>query len=1686
MNNPQNPTPQQKPAPSRTSESGVWKWAIKVIAGLLMAVVLAIGGYSIYVAVHEPDPQETILLGQTKIAGKSPAAFRIIIRNRISGQPIKGAEVVLGLFPKNGEAIKLGTFHTDESGSVADAIEIPDLAPGDYQLIVDSKSRWGRDNIVKKVELQYPVRVLLSSDKPIYQPGQTIHLRTLILNERTQKPFSSEPVTFEVSDPKGNKVFKETHTASAFGITSADFVLADELNLGRYEIRAIAGATTGERTVEIKRYVLPKFKIQILTDKPYYLPGQTVSGSVQASYFFGKPAGNGEVKLTVATLREQPVAITELNGRTDSAGKYSFQFVLPDFFAGMPQKAEQAFLDLTAEVRDAGQHLESKTLSLSVAQNDLEITAIPEAGGLVPGVENILYVLTTYPDGRPAACKVMVNGAAHQSDDQGVCAVKIVPESAGQQFEIQAQDGAGRNRKFTFVPESQGAVLAFILRTDQAVYEAGQTMHASLLSPEKDDTVYMDVIKDGQTVLTKSVPLKNHQAEYAFSLPSSLVGTLKINAYMISDTGEDRGCSRTIYVNPETGLHITAKASQPVYRPGETAKLDFTVTDSAGQPAPAALGIAAVDESVFALAENRPGLLQQFLDAEADLLKPRYQIKSFDSPAELIETRNQVLAQAYFASFVSERTGPTLDEMVKNGYLPDKIVVHIRSMRGTPEYESLRKDPQYAAILQTMEGEGSLYNLRETTGPIKLQAVEAHRKAYFNRLKATLFVAFLGTLFLLPIFLIIYNARPGFGIFPKESDTEADRKYVQLAASSYGALAALTLCPLLFYPVGGYFCDRWDIRNPGWLLLAAEVAVVGVTLAWQFLRISSAKSLLSENELKPFKIYLGAFLCQFALSRLCISLVVIVPIEPDELFAFACVIGSLVAPLAVLASLSGHLRRQFAARGLEVPRPQITVVGILVIIAMIFVLGAMLLPALASAKRKAQKINLMNDLKQVDLANRMAEEDGIKPSENSVAQPRIRRDFPETLFWRPEFITDDRGKASLEIPLADSITTWRATVDGVSAGGKLGSVELPIAVFQDFFADLDLPVSMSLNDQVSVPVTCYNYLKEPQDIHLTLAPDPWFESAVRELSLHLGAGEVKSLTFPIRVLKVGTHALRVTAQGTKLADAIEREVQVMPVGEQVDHTKNDVLKVSYTDSFTIPAEAIPDSQNLSVKFYPSRFSEVVEGLDSIFRAPYGCFEQTSSTTYPNVLVLDYMKRTGRLTPEIEIKARKLINAGYQRLLTFEVPGGGFEWFGRPPANICLTAYGILEFTDMAKVHPVDEAVTERARQWLFGQQNSDGSWDEIHRGWTWQGRGSMTSFVAWALAESGDQSSNLDKALAYLRSHPKELENTYSKALAANAFLAHDRNDAFGLDLVRQLQAAAVVDDQETIHWDSTGYSITYSHDSGMETECTALCAMALMKAGTAPQSVKQALTWISRNKFADGTLGSTQATILAMRALIFGSAASMGQEFDSEITVFLNDQKVEAFHINQSNSDVMKQINLTKQLHTGENRLEIRQVPAGELPVQITGKYWLPARSNTPSLPAHETEPLQIAQQYDRTTLTVNDQLKCTVAVRNNTGAKINMAIVDLGIPPGFDVDTSAFEAMQRNDQIAKFDATGNQVILYLRELSESSPFKFSYSLRAKYPLRVQSPPSAVYEYYEPTNRALSQAVNLQVAGSP
>jgi len=114
-----------------------------------------------------------------------------------------------------------------------------------------------------------------------------------------------------------------------------------------------------------------------------------------------------------------------------------------------------------------------------------------------------------------------------------------------------------------------------------------------------------------------------------------------------------------------------------------------------------------------------------------------------------------------------------------------------------------------------------------------------------------------------------------------------------------------------------------------------------------------------------------------------------------------------------------------------------------------------------------------------------------------------------------------------------------------------------------------------------------------------------------------------------------------------------------------------------------------------VKIYPGILSQVVEGLDSILRMPFGCFEQTSSTTYPNVLVLDYLKPPTSLSRDSD-EGEEYINLGYQRLVTFEVQGsGGFSLLAINPLIALLTAYGLQEFADMSRVHDVDPELLQR-------------------------------------------------------------------------------------------------------------------------------------------------------------------------------------------------------------------------------------------------------------------------------------------------------------------------------------------------------------------------------------------------------
>ena len=109
-----------------------------------------------------------------------------------------------------------------------------------------------------------------------------------------------------------------------------------------------------------------------------------------------------------------------------------------------------------------------------------------------------------------------------------------------------------------------------------------------------------------------------------------------------------------------------------------------------------------------------------------------------------------------------------------------------------------------------------------------------------------------------------------------------------------------------------------------------------------------------------------------------------------------------------------------------------------------------------------------------------------------LRRAHVRSYFPEALYINPEIITDREGRASIVIPMADSITKWRMAMIASTQYGALGTATSSLKVFQDFFVDLDLPVTLTQGDRVSIPVAIYNYSGAPGDVTLRLQSDDWF------------------------------------------------------------------------------------------------------------------------------------------------------------------------------------------------------------------------------------------------------------------------------------------------------------------------------------------------------------------------------------------------------------------------------------------------------------------------------------------------------------------------------------------------------------------------------------------------------------------
>jgi uncharacterized protein YfaS (alpha-2-macroglobulin family) len=1068
------------------------------------------------------------------------------------------------------------------------------------------------------------------------------------------------------------------------------------------------------------------------------------------------------------------------------------------------------------------------------------------------------------------------------------------------------------------------AIADFLLRSDRAVYRAGETIKLTALGGGVEP-VFVDFIKDGQTLLSETVELSDGNGEHSFDLPPDLFGTIQLVAYRFTPSGLPVRKVRVLYVDPADGLKIKATLDRNEYRPGREAKLSLSLTDAKGNPTAGAISLAAVDEAVFAVMAQRPGMEQTFYNLEQDLLKPVYAIYPW-MPGEA------------------------------GGAIERDRALFSTTARAVG-------DPAPNERRSSLEPVGP-HSLAANSLPEKEQHVEQLRTRRLD------------------------TVRMGWIIL------------------ALGALAAVYSGLWIFLPIG-------DVLKLHGIVGIVVVVVVG----------------------------LGSFLV-FRLGS-----------KATSTFDF---VGSQIgssgaAPMRM--DRDGAIANQAATRD-----PDLTNVD----------LG------------EDSSLPLAYNVDRID-----------EVSVPGARRPRVRRSFPETLLWKPELITDDQGRLEpLIIRLADSITTWRLAASAVAADGRMGAAQLPMKVFQPFFVDLNLPVSLTRLDEVGVPVVVYNYLAKPQTVTLTVAKSNWFDLAGPDVvKLDLAANEIRSIRLTLTARTVGTHKLRVTALAGTVGDAIERKIEVVPDGLRVESVQSGTLDSPATMKLDVPANAIEGSVKAFVKLYPSSFSQVVEGLDNIFQMPSGCFEQTSSTTYPNVLALDYLRRSKQSAPQVEAKARQYIHLGYQRLVGFEVNGGGFDWFGRPPANRTLTAYGLMEFVDMARVHDVDPNLITRTRNWLLAQRKPDGSWDpEGHamhddalRADERSARLATTAYIAWAVFAGQPSDQNAQRTRDYLLAHaPEDIKNPHVLALIGNALLALMPGNKQADEYFDRLVALRKTEEGgKRCWWEQSAGARTIFHAAGRsgQVETTALAALALIGAKRHPEATRGALTWLVSQKDARGTWYSTQATVLSLRALLAATGAALGGDDERRFELRIGEH-VEQVTLPADQAEVMKLLDVSKHFAAGQTEaLTLTEKSRTAAGFQVVLRYHVPEAKKP-----EKAEPLTITIDYDRTTLAVGDVVKAKATVTNRMQATAPMVMLDLPVPPGFTAGTDTLEALVKAGKIARYQVRPRNVLVYLRGLEPGKPLELGYTLKATMPVKAATAGGRVYEYYDPQKEGRSQGTRFTV----
>ncbi|SIQ57820.1 TonB-dependent receptor plug domain-containing protein [Chryseobacterium indoltheticum] len=1477
-------------------------------------------------------------------------------------------------------------------------------------------------------------KTYIQTNHVFYKPGEIMFYKIYVIQAENNLPADqSRIVNFELVDPSGAVVKKDKFEIKK-GHAEGSFYFGEEMKGGIYKIRAFtawmqneAGKNVFEKEITLQKIVSPRILMKLDFPKKGYGAGDEVVADFSMRSLSNLPIPFYEAYFTVMHQGEK---INEGSLITDKEGKFLLKFKLPEVL-----KSSDALLNI--KVNFDG-FTESISRNIPIVLNNLDVKFMPEGGTFINGIEqNIAFkVLDEFEKSVDAMLEIYNQN--HQK----------LTETSAYNF------GMG---SFLFTPKK------------------GETYYAKVLKPEniskiyslpiaKDEGIVFNAKKENQNIrliinstFDRNVLIKgNFRGKEIFSKAMNLKKGL--NELEISEKELPIGicrftvienniplAERIVFSNENKQMKVKITPTKKNYLPREKVIVNVETTDENDQPVPANLAMSVVDDKLWTYADDKQNHIISWLLMDSEL-------------------RGKIERPQFYFDKKEEKALKSLDlVMLTNGYRYFEMISDVIKS-GNYKYLPEKKNPIYGIVEdENKEPVKAEVYLIENYSKIKKQMTSENGLFYFSDLAGE------------------YQ----HDVIAKSLDS---KQKVKIRMLSY----KLNINPLV----------KQSLEN---INVFEVIKEAGVNY-----KNKNFRNIFSQNNQKVFSINSDTISRQTQIES--VTITGYRPIFEKTTVSSIVKLNTDLYSNNILSKISGQLAGVNIMSGSGQPgvKPTVVVRGISTLgsnTGPLYIIDGF--PANSNSFRtlSSNDINNLTILKDaaatsiygnrgangvIIINSKNGQNSNIKfditpetyfvvkniPRDSLVnynneydynsyrkfsypvyesTNTSYRHDYRETLYWNPVVETDKNGKAQIEFYQSDANSAFRIMTEGISASGLIGRDETTYAAQSLISIDAKIPQYVTRTDQMTIPVVIKNNSSETKTLTMNVIVPNHIKLIKADSLITLKPLESGRLFVKMQTDKLISSNIQFTV---KCGDFRETMILPLKVEEKgfpyhfsIINNKSENTKINIPDYINTTLEA-------SYYVYENSASQMFEDMERLKREPYGCFEQLSSTVYPNIFILDYLKSTKKINAYTESESIRNMKKGYQKMLSYKNSDGGFSYFGGNESDVALSAFALMEFRDLKKYVAVDTKLIQNLSAFILSKKGANDLF-EVRRNYESKAEYSEYSwsrnmYILYALSKIGFKS-ELQSTFEISLKRALATKDSYQLALMANAAANLGKNDDYN-NLMTILNEQYINKDVKT------KTTFTGSQGISANAETLSLYMMALQKNENANQLkiAEVADELINYNGYYG--FGSTQATTVALEALSDFFAKNEKLFGIDKPTIKINNVEV---LVNNSFASAFKK---------GENDLSVEYLCDKGLPYKLDYQYY------TLEAPKSENIPITLETKLKSETSKVGETNRMTMTVKNKINGQLPMTTAKIGIPAGLTLQNALLKDLIDKKQISYYEIFDNYLVLYWEHFDVNETKTINLDLKVEFAGEYTGKASNVYLYYMPESKFWNEGIKARI----